>query len=81
MKAYVNPARPFERLIGDNRGIVRQILGRVHCCAPLKEALLKSRPKRMRSMPVALRRGWVLCVLETRDEYRKTYFDVMGGRL
>lgn len=77
----INPSRPLEDLIGDNRGIVRQILGRCHCCSPILKLAREARPKGMREVPVALRRGWAKCVIETRDEYRETYLAVMSGRL
>lgn len=76
----INANRPLEELVGDNRGIVRQILGRCHCCRPVMELAREARPKGMRSVPVALRRGWAKCVIETIAEYRETYFAVMTGR-
>ena len=80
---YVSPDRPTEELVGQNRMIVRQILGRIHCCSSLLEAARAARPKRgcMRTYPVELRRGWVKCVIDTMAEYRGTYVAVMGGRL
>lgn len=71
----------YEPLVGNNRGIIRQKLGRIHCCTPLLEACREVRPKNMRSMPVELRRGWVKCVIDTLAEYRGTYVAVMTGRL
>lgn len=77
----INPNRPVENLVGDNRGIVRQILGRCHCCSPLLRLAREARPRGMRSVPVALRRGWVKCVLETAAEYKSRYVAVMSGNL
>lgn len=79
MSIKINPDRPVEDLVGDNRGIVRQILGRVHCMTHPLKAAKQARPKNMRKVPVALRRGWAKCVLETLNEYRSTYLYVMRG--
>jgi hypothetical protein len=84
MKMTINPNRPVEELIGDNRGICRQILGRIHCCTPYAEAyrLVHRKLKRtIRTIPVPLRRGLAKCVWDTLEEYRGTYYAVMGGRL
>ena len=72
--------RPIEPLIGDNRGIVRQKLGRIHCCTPLRQALRECRPANIRQASPALRRGLILCVIETLREYRSTYDYVRFGR-
>lgn len=74
---YVNPERPVEELTGSNRGIVRQILARTHCMTPVLKAARECRPARMRTVPVALRRGWVKCVMDTLAEYRGTFTGVM----
>lgn len=74
----INRKRPIERLTGSNRGITRMRLGNVHCMSSTLEQARKVRPKNMRSVPVALRRGWVLCVLQTIKENRKLYRTVMG---
>jgi len=66
--------RPVTRLSGSNRGIVRTRLGNIHCMTPIREQLKHARPKKFRSVPAALRRGWVLCVLETIQEYRGTFY-------
>ena len=73
----INPDRPLEDLVGDNRGIVRMRLGNVHVARSYLHAARESRPRNMRLMPVALRRGWAKCVLETWNEYRGTYNAVM----
>lgn len=78
---YINPDRPVEELRGDNRGIVRQILGRVHVMTPIKEQLRECRPKGLAKVPVELRRGWVLCALSTIAEYRSTFIGVTSARL
>ncbi len=77
----INHNRPIEKLVGDNRGIVRQILGRTHCMSTPLTAARAARPRGMRNVPIALRRGWALCVLETLAEYRGEYVAVMTGNL
>ena len=73
----IDESKPLENLVGDNRGIVRMRLANLHCMTPVLEQARAVRPKRMRDVPVALRRGWAKCVLETVAEYRKTYVEVM----
>lgn len=73
--------RPVENLVGDNRGMVRFRLGQIHCMTPVKEQLRECRPRNMRKAPPELRRGWVLCVLETIAEYRGTFVGVTSARL
>lgn len=46
--------------------------------SPLHEQLRHARPGSLRPYPVALRRGWVACVLETVAEHRRTFIGVMG---
>ena len=77
----INPNRPIEDLVGDNRGIVRQRLGNRHCMGRVLQQARECRPKGMRTVPVALRRGWAKCVLETISEYRSTFIGVMGANL
>ena len=77
---FINPNRPVEELTGDNRGIVRQILGRCHCMRRSLDLARECRPKGMRRVPAALRRGWALCLLETLAEYRSTYIGVVSAR-
>lgn len=74
-------ARPVEVLIGDNRGIVVQILGRIHVMESIFAAARAARPKNFRRIPPALRRGWAKCVIDTHLANRATYCAVMGGRL
>ena len=74
----INPSRPVEDLVGSNRGIVRQRLGCFHVGNSYLAAARHARPKGMRKVPPALRRGWAKCVLETWNEYRATYRAVMG---
>ena len=71
--------RPIEELVGVNRGCTRQRLGNIHCGAPLREQLRHARPDGVRKAPPALRRGWVLCVLQTVEENRDLYRFVMNG--
>ncbi len=73
--------RPIEKLVGDNRGIVRLKLGNMHCMTPLRKALRVCRPKNVRKLPVPLRRGLILCVIETLQEYREMYRDVSNGTI
>jgi hypothetical protein len=75
----INPNRPIEELRGSNRGIVRQILGRVHCCSSRLTAARAARPRNFRKVPVELRRGWAKCVIDTMAEYRVTFDYVMSG--
>lgn len=72
--------KPVEELVGSNRGIVRQRLGNIHCMTSILQAARVARPCRMRNAPVALRRGWAKCVIDTMAEYRKTYIAVMAGQ-
>jgi|3_EtaG_2_1085321.scaffolds.fasta_scaffold02460_3 hypothetical protein len=66
--------RPVTRLSGSNRGMVRQRLGNIHCMTSIKQQLRHARPQDMRRATWELRRGWVLCVLETIREYRGTFY-------
>jgi hypothetical protein len=75
----INEKRQIEEMVGSNRGIIRQKLARIHCMTSVLAAARECRPKTMRSVPVALRRGWVKCVMETVAEYRGTYIGVMNG--
>ena len=77
----INPDRPIEELQGTNRGIVRQRLANIHCMTPLLGQARAARPKTMRGVPVALRRGWAKCVIDTMNEYQGTYVAVMSGNL
>ncbi len=76
----IDTGKPLEELVGTNRGIVRQRLGNIHCMTHPIAAARICRPRNMRRAPVALRRGWALCVLETLHEYRSTYVAVTSGR-
>lgn len=76
----INPNRPVEDLIGDNRGIMRQKLGRIHCCTSIMNAARETRPRNMRALPVELRRGWVKCIADTLAEYRSTFYSVVNAR-
>lgn len=75
----INRTRPVENLIGDNRGMIRMKLGNIHCMSSVLTAARHCRPKNMRRVPVALRRGWAKCVIETLAEYQGTYRFVMTG--
>ena len=77
----INEARPLERLRGHNLFIVHNILNHVHVSRSLLDAARAARPKNMRSIPVALRRGWVLTVIETWADNRCLFAEVMGGRI
>jgi hypothetical protein len=81
MKMQINENRPFEELIGKNYGIVRQRLANIHCMSTKLVQARAARPRGMRKMPVALRRGWAKCVLDTMNEFQETYRSVMTGRL
>jgi hypothetical protein len=71
--------KPVEDLVGTNYGIVRQKLGRIHCCTPVREAI-RGLGVKYKEVPKPLRRGFIKCVIETLAEYRGTYFAVMTGR-
>lgn len=83
----INPSRPLEELLGVNRGIVRQKLGRVHCMTDWREAYRDIRRgiidragvDAWRDYPLALRRGLAKCVHDTLAEFRGTYVAVMSG--
>ena len=77
----INDNRPFEAMRGPNASIIRYKLGRIHCCTPIREALQECRPERMRTMPVALRRGWVKFVLDTHRENLECFIAVTSGNL
>jgi len=77
----ISKDRPMEELIGDNRSVVRMKLGDIHCMTPFREALRVCRPRNIHKMPSGLRRGLILCVKETLEEYRSTYLGVMSGRM
>ena len=76
---YVNPNRPVEELVGANRGIVRQRLANIHCMTSILGQARAARPRSLRSIPVALRRGWALCVLQSASEFRGTFVAVTSG--
>lgn len=76
MNILISEKRPIEELVGVNRGIVRQKIGRLHCMMRLIEVVREIRPTNFRKVPPELRRGFVKCVADTLDEYRATYFDV-----
>jgi len=75
--------KPVEHLVGDNYGILRQKLGRIHCCTRPIDAIreITSEIRNWDEVPRELRRGFYLCVIETLEEYRETYVAVMTGNL
>lgn len=78
----LSPLRPLELLTGDNLGIVRQRLGRIHCMTEIRSQLRHARPvnfRRQTADNIGLRRGWALAVLSTVAEYRRTFVYVMNG--
>jgi hypothetical protein len=75
----INPTRPLEELIGDNCGIVWLRVGNMHVCSPRREILRRCRPRNMRKVPVALRRGWAKCVLDAIVDAKSTYWAVTLG--
>lgn len=76
----INKNRPVEPLTGDNYGIVKHILGNVHCMSPIKEQLKRARPPKIRQVPPKLRRGWVQTCLEIIKENRELYTSVTTGQ-
>lgn len=84
----INANRPLEELIGNNRRMVRLRLGRLHCgrsvlslareCRNRNNDGHKTEPWR-KLVPVAIRRGWAKCVIETVSEYRSTWIAVRSG--
>jgi hypothetical protein len=81
MKPFINPDRPVEELTGDNRGIVRMRLGNIHAMSSYLDAARAARPKSLRKFPVALRRGWAKCVIDTHRSNQALYTAVMHGDL
>lgn len=78
----INHDRPVEKLRGENAGIVELRLSQIHVMTPILEAARAARPgKGLRNVPVALRRGWALHVIETHMRNRKLYLDVINGRI
>jgi len=79
---FISRSRPLEELVGINRRVIRYKLGNLHVSHTLRAALKHARPNGMRNgkCTVALRRGWVLCVIQTWREYQNTYCTVMSGR-
>lgn len=79
---YINPARPIEELIGDNRGIVRMKLGNIHCLTHWRTAYrdIRAGITNWRNIPPELKRGLGKCVYETLEEYRGTYRAVVTGQ-
>lgn len=77
----IDSNRPLERLVGDNRGICRQIINRdVHVGTSdinTVRYVLRSM-KSWRNIPVALKRGLILECVETARENRDLYRYVMG---
>lgn len=73
--------KPIEELIGNNRGIVRLKLGHIHCCTRPIDAIreIKSTIRNWNDIPKPLRRGFILCCLQTLNEYKQTYISVMNG--
>ena len=77
----LNPNRPLERLVGQNRGICRQIINRdVHAGMSDVSAVrhvLRSM-KHWRDVPVGLKRGLILECVETQRENRDLFRYVMS---
>jgi hypothetical protein len=69
-----------EEIVGDNLAIIHMRVGNLHVSQPLKDALQCCRPRHMRDMPVAMRRGWVKAVKDVWAENRKVYNQVMNLR-
>ena len=70
--------KPVTRMSGINRFAIRQKLGRIHVSHTILDAMRHVRPKEIRQLPVPLRRGFTLCVVETWREYQDLYTKVMG---
>lgn len=81
MNLRINPERPIEPLIGDNRRYVRWKCGQLHCMTSLREACRQMRPRNILDASPALRRGMILCVAETMYGNRQLFQDVMAGRI
>jgi hypothetical protein len=69
----IDHTKPIEELVGDNYGIVKMRLGNVHCMTSVLSQARLVRPQNIHLAPVALRRGWVLCVLECIAENRSGF--------
>jgi hypothetical protein len=78
---FLSLDRPLEKLTGPNRGIVHMRLDNQNCMTPIKDQLRSARPRHMRDTPVALRRGWVLCVLQRIADNRSEYLGVANANL
>lgn len=79
-KLRIDETKPLEPLIGTNYGVIRLKLGNIHCMTSVRDQMRQVRPKNMRNYPVALRRGWVLTVLELIDQNQDLYRHVMCGK-
>lgn len=77
--------RPIEKLVGQNAGIVRQIVDRdVHVgrsyLSAVRHVCSKLGNTPLRSIPVPLRRGLILAVIEEHRANREVFDYVMRGR-
>lgn len=76
--------KPYERLVGENRRIVRMILGYVHCDESDLSAcriVCRSLRAELRSFPKELRRGLFACVIGEHRRNRSVYEYVRYGRI
>ena len=80
----INKSRPVEELVGNNQGIVHMLVDRAHVAMSPVEVMREVKAavsERWFDIPAPLRRGLVLEVIERHRQNRKTYQQVMSGRL
>ena len=75
----INPNRPIEKLVGVNHFITKKRVDRCHISLSLLQVAREARPTNMRKAPPSLRRGWVLCVMETHQANQGLFYQVVKG--
>lgn len=75
--------KPYEALIGANRGVCRLKVGNIHVGASYLSAVRKVMGglKNRKKVPRALRRGLIACVIEAHGENRAVYNAAMTANL
>lgn len=63
-------SRPIEMPVGTNKQLLIHKLGNLNCMTPIRDQLKAVRPRKMRNVPVPLRRGWLLLALQTINRNR-----------
>ena len=75
----VDTMKPIEHLIGPNYHQTRWRLGNIHCFTSYTDAI-RELSVGLSTIPAELRRGFIYCIVDTLNEYRQTYCDVMLRR-